>query len=156
MKRVSLIAGLLLVGLLPLPATAADDHVAASPDKLKWAAAPPAFPKGAQIAVVTGDPSKEGPFVFRLKLPDGYRVAPHHHPKPERITVLAGTFYIGMGDKFDPEKGRAMPAGSFGTWPAGMKHFVWTKGETVIQLHGTGPWSLTYVNPEDDPRKSRK
>ena len=69
------------------------------------------------------------------------------------VTVISGTFYIGMGDKFDPEKGRAMPAGSFGTWPAGMKHFVWVKGETVIQLHGTGPWSLTYVNPEDDPRK---
>ncbi len=127
-----------------------------TPKEVKWADAPPVLPPGAKAAVLEGNPGKEGPFVLRVRMPDGYRIPPHTHPKPERVTVLSGTFYIGMGDKFDPEKGRAMPAGSFGTWPAGMKHFVWAKGETVIQLHGTGPWSLTYVNPEDDPRKSRK
>lgn len=67
------------------------------------------------MAVLEGDPTKEGPFVMRLKLPDGYRVAPHTHPKPERVTVLSGTLPVGMGDRFDVTKGRAMPAGSFGT-----------------------------------------
>src|SRR5947209_4649086 len=111
---------------------------------------------GAKAAVLEGNPGKDGPFVMRVWMPDGYRIPPHTHPKPERVTVLSGIFYVGMGDRFDPGKGKAMPAGSFGTWPAGMRHFVWARGETVIQLHGTGPWTLTYVHPEDDPRKTRK
>ena len=94
--------------------------------------------------------------MMRLKLPDGYRIAPHTHPKPERITVLAGTFHVGMGDRFDAMKGKAMPASSFGTWPAGMKHYVWVTGETVIQLHGVGPWEIKYLDPADDPRKKAK
>jgi hypothetical protein len=124
--------------------------------EMSWTDAPPVLPRGAKVAVLEGDPSKEGPFVMRLKMPDGYKIAPHTHPKPERVTVISGTFHVGMGERFDPDKGREMPAGAFGTWPAGMKHYVWTKGETVIQLHGVGPWSLTYVNPEDDPRGPKK
>jgi hypothetical protein len=92
---------------------------------------------------------------MRVRLPDGYKIPPHTHPKPERVTVISGTFYIGMGDKFDPDKGRAMPTGAYGTWAAGMKHYVWTKGETVIQFHGEGPWKIEYVNPDDDPRKKK-
>ena len=98
----------------------------------------------------------DGPFVMRVKMPDGYRVPPHTHPKPERVTVISGTLNIGMGDTFAADKCTAMPAGSFGTWPAGMKHFGWMKGETVLQMHGTGPWSLTYVNPKDDPRNQKE
>lgn len=94
--------------------------------------------------------------MMRLKLLDGFRIPPLIHPKPERITVISGTFNIGMGEKFDATKGTAMPAGTFGTWAPGMKHFVWTKGETVIQLHGTGPWTIEYLNPADDPRKVKK
>ena len=154
MKRVSLIAGLLLVGLLPLPATAADDHVVASPDQLKWAAAPPAFPKGAQIAVVTGDPSKEGLYVYRLKLPAGYKVPAHSHPNDENVTVISGTFNIGMGDKLDEKKGDAVKAGGFSLQPKGMVHYAWFTEETIIQVHGMGPGGITYVNPSDDPRKS--
>jgi len=127
-----------------------------APGQVKWSEAPPFLPPGAKVARLEGDPGKEGPFVMRVKMPDGYRIPPHTHPKPERVTVLSGTFHVGMGDRFDPTKGKAMPAGSFGTWPAGMKHFVWAEGETVIQLHGVGPWTLAYVNPEDDPRKSGK
>jgi len=93
--------------------------------------------------------------VFRFKLPDGYRVPPHTHPKPERITVLAGTFHIGMGDKFDEQATKAMPAGTYGQWPAGMKRFVGAKGETVLQFHGTGPWTVESVNPKDDPRNQK-
>src|SRR3954447_7809369 len=97
------------------------------PSTLKWREGPPSLPTGAKLAVLEGDPAKDGPFVMRLKLPDGYRLPPHTHPKPERVTVLSGTFYLGTGDQFDPAKAREMPAGSYGTWPAGMKHFVWVK-----------------------------
>ena len=124
-----------------------------APDKIKWKEGPPSLPKGAMIAVLEGDPNKEGAFVFRLKLPDGYRVPPHTHPKTERVTVISGMFNIGMGDKFDEKATKPMPAGTYGYWPAGMKHFVWAKGETILQFHGMGPWSIQYVNPVDDPRK---
>ncbi|MEX2216514.1 MAG: cupin domain-containing protein [Phycisphaeraceae bacterium] len=125
------------------------------PSELKWQEGPPSLPKGAKYAVLEGDPSKDGPFVFRVKVPDGYRIPPHTHPKVERVTVISGTFNIGMGDKFDEKAGTAMPAGTYGHWPAGMKHFVWVKGETVVQFHGIGPWSIEYVNPNDDPRRKR-
>ena len=127
-----------------------------SSGEIKWKAGPLSLPKGAQIAVLEGDPNKEGPFVFRVKIPDGYRVPPHTHPKTERITVISGTFNVGMGDKFNDKKTHPMPAGTYGYWPAGMKHFVWAKGETVLQFHGMGPWSIEYVNPDDDPRNQKK
>ena len=120
-----------------------------------WQDGPSSLPKGAKIAILEGDPSKEGAFVFRIKAPDGYRIPPHTHTKPERITVISGTFNIAMGDKFDERKGRAMPAGTYGQWPAGMKHYVWTKGETVLQFHGAGPWTIKYLNPADDPRTQK-
>jgi quercetin dioxygenase-like cupin family protein len=125
------------------------------PNAIQWKEGPPSLPKGAMIAVLEGDPSKEGPFVFRVKVPDGYRVPPHTHPKVERITVISGTFNLGMGDSFDASKTKPMPAGAYGYWPAGMKHFVWAKGETILQFHGTGPWSIQYVNPTDDPRNRK-
>jgi quercetin dioxygenase-like cupin family protein len=125
-------------------------------DKIKWQEGPPSLPKGAMIAVLEGDPTKEGAFVFRVKLPDGYRIPPHTHPKTERVTVLSGTFNIGMGEKFDEMAGKAMPAGTYGHWATGMKHFVWAKGETVLQFHGMGPWSIQYVNPGDDPRNQKE
>ncbi len=124
-------------------------------DTITWQKGPASLPKGALIAVLEGDPSKQGPFVFRLKLPDGYRVPPHTHPKMERVTVISGTFNIGMGEKFDPNATKAMPAGTYGYWEPGMKHFVWAKGETVLQFHGIGPWSINYVDPGDDPRNKK-
>ncbi len=125
-------------------------------DQISWRAGPPSLPKGALMAVLEGDPTKEGPFVFRLKLPDGYRVAPHTHPKTERVTVISGTFNIGMGETFDAGATRPMRAGTYGYWQAGMAHFVWVKGETVLQFHGMGPWSIQYIRPEDDPRNGRR
>jgi quercetin dioxygenase-like cupin family protein len=124
-------------------------------EKIKWQEGPPSLPKGAMIAVLEGNPAKEGPFVFRIKVPDGYRVPPHTHPKTERITVICGVFNIGMGDTFDEKATKPMAAGTYGFWPAGMKHFVWTKGETILQFHGTGPWSIQYLNPKDDPRQKK-
>jgi rhodanese-related sulfurtransferase/quercetin dioxygenase-like cupin family protein len=122
-------------------------------EETKWVDGPPSLPKGAQIAVLEGDPNKEGPFVFRVKAPDGYRIPPHTHPKMERVTVISGTFHIGMGETFDADAARPMPAGTYGYWPPGMKHFVWVKGETIVQFHGDGPWKIVYVNPADDPRR---
>jgi hypothetical protein len=128
-----------------------DIHRAAD---IAWKDGPPSLPAGAKLAVLEGDPAKEGAFTMRLKLPDGYRIMPHTHPKVE--PVISGTFNLGMGDRFDQGSAREMPAGTFGHWPAGMKHFAWAKGETIVQLHGIGPWAINYVNPTDDPRNRKQ
>jgi quercetin dioxygenase-like cupin family protein len=154
MKRISLASGLFLLVVPTLPATAADEHVVISPDNLKWAAAPPAFPKGAQIAVLSGDPSKEGLYVVRLKVPAGYKVPAHTHPNDENITVVSGTFNFGMGDKLDEKKGDALKPGGFAHAPKGMQHYAWFTEDSIVQLHGMGPQGIIYVNPADDPRKS--
>jgi len=131
-------------------------HVAVKPDALQWGPAPPGLPAGSQVAVLSGDPTKAGPYVMRAKMPDGYTVSPHWHPTDENITVLSGTFLIGEGESFDASKLEEMPAGSFVRMPKTMRHFAKFKGETVIQLHGTGPFEITYVNSADDPRKKDK
>jgi hypothetical protein len=127
--------------------------VTVSTDTLKWTAAPPVLPKGAQIAVLYGDPGEARPFVFRLKFPAGYKVAAHMHPNDYNVTVLSGTFYLGMGDKFDPNQGQALKAGGYARVPKGMHHYEWTSEDTVLELSGTGPVGMTYLNPADDPRK---
>lgn len=124
--------------------------------EIGWKDGPPSLNPGAKFAVLEGDPTKEGPFTMRVVLPDGFRINPHTHPKVEHVTVIAGTFNLGMGATFDQSTTMAMPAGTFGHWPAGMQHFAWAKGETVIQLHGVGPWTINYVNPADDPRNAKK
>lgn len=127
-----------------------------APEAIKWKDGPASLPIGSKFAVLEGDPGKEGPFVMRLLLPDGLRIMPHWHPKVERITVISGTFNLGMGDRFEQSMTRPMSAGTYGFWPAGMRHFAWAKGDTVLQLHGIGPWGITYVNPADDPRNAKK
>ena len=125
------------------------------PDGLNWKDGPPSLPPGSKFAVLEGDPGKPGPFVFRVKVPDGYRIPPHRHPKPERVTVISGSFHLGMGEKFNPKHATALSAGTYGTWPVGMKHFVWVEGETVVQFHGDGPWEIEYLDPADDPRNKK-
>ena len=85
-------------------------------------------------------------------MPDGFTVAPHTHPGLEHVTVLSGTFHLGMGETVDKSKGQTLTSGGFMAMPIGTVHYAWVEGETVIQLHGTGPWGITYVNPDDDPR----
>ena len=131
------------------------EHALIQPPEVKWGAAPASVPPGAQGAVLQGDPAKPGPFTMRLKLPDGYRIPPHYHPAIEHITVLQGTFVLGMGEQVDAAKEKPLVAGSFAFMPAGMRHFARAQGETIVQLHGTGPWGITYVNPADDPRKKQ-
>ena len=131
------------------------EHAIHTPTQIKWTAGPASLPPGAQLAVLEGDPAKEGFFTMRVRLPDGYKIPPHTHPKVEHVTVISGTFNFGMGATFDPSTTKEMPAGTFGFWPAGMQHFAWARGETIVQLHGIGPWSIEYVNPADDPRKAK-
>jgi hypothetical protein len=122
-----------------------------APAPLQWGPAPAVFPAGAQLAVVSGDPSKPGKFVIQLKMPDGYKIAPHFHPTEEAVTVKQGDFLVGMGDKFDAAKLKSVkPAGKM---PATMHHFAQTKGETIVQVSAVGPFAMTYVNPSDDPSK---
>jgi len=125
------------------------------PEQIAWQQGPASLPPGAKLALLEGDPAKDGPFTMRLLLPDGYKIPPHTHPKVEHVTVISGTFNLGMGEKFDESGGREMPAGTFGWWPAGMKHFAWARGETIIQLHGIGPWTINYLNSADDPRQKK-
>ena len=123
---------------------------------IEWKEGPAALLAGAKVAVLEGDPTKEGPFVVRLQFPDGYHIPPHTHPKTERVTVISGALYLATGEALDRNSAKKLPAGSFGYWPAGMKHTAWSEGETVIQLHGIGPWQINYVNPADDPRTAKK
>ncbi|HEY0514744.1 MAG TPA: cupin domain-containing protein [Thermoanaerobaculia bacterium] len=129
-------------------------HVLLDAGQVKWGPAPPVFNKGAQFAVLSGDPGKDGPYVVRLKMPAGYKVAPHWHPTDEQITVISGTFSLGMGDTFDPKATKALTPGGYGLMPAEMHHFAWTKNGATVQVHGMGPFAIHYVNPADDPSKA--
>jgi quercetin dioxygenase-like cupin family protein len=152
MKK-TVVAALLLAAL---PAVAsAMDKIAVQPDTLKWGPAPASLPNGAQVAVLTGDPGKDGPYAVRVRLPAGYKIPPHTHPTAENVTVLSGTFYIAMGDKFDPKKSEAVRAGGFFTAEKDMQHYGWTTRPAVIQIHGMGPFAINYVNPSDDPRNAK-
>lgn len=137
-------------------AAAASEHVVVTPTELKWAAAPPSVPPGAQVAVPEGDPAKKGSFTVRFKTPDGYKVPPHTHPTAEKITVLSGTMLLRTGATFDEKTMREMPPGSFMIMPAGMQHFVLVRGDTTIQINGDGPIEIKYVNPADDPRQNTR
>lgn len=145
-----------VLAFVPLVGAAADDdHVAVAPDQLKWMPAPPVFPKGAEVAVLSGDPSKDGLYVVRVRVPSGLKIPAHTHPNDENVTVISGTFNFGMGAKLDESKGTALKAGGFFKALKGMQHYAWcSEGTCVIQLHGMGPQTLIYVNPADDPRKS--
>ena len=131
-------------------------HTVYDPAKMTWSDAPPGLPAGAKIAVLEGNPGEKGPFTIRLRVPNGYKVPPHTHPTTENLTVISGTFYVGMGEKFDQKAGQKMGAGGFASMPTGMQHFAWAKGETVVQVNSEGPFEINYVNPADDPRNAKK
>lgn len=149
MKRSALVAAwaLLAIG----PALAAEMPV--NPGDIQWGAAPAVFPKGAEMAVLSGDPGKADIYVVRLKMPSNYKIPAHWHPTSEYVTVISGSFHIGMGDKLDEKNGIELKAGGFGVAPEHMNHYAWTTEDTIVQVHGQGPFALTYVNPADDPTK---
>src|SRR6185436_9583104 len=119
-----------------------------------WGPAPPVFPAGAKFAVMQGDPSQNGLYTVRLEMPDGYRIPPHFHPTDEHVTVIQGTFLVGMGDTALVARTTALPAGGFVTAGANQHHFAFARGRTIVQVHAIGPFALTYVKPSDDPTKA--
>lgn len=146
--RLALSCSAALLLSLASPAWAVHDG-----EGLKWGDAPPTLPKGAKLAVLEGDPGKAGPFVMRLMMPKGYRVAPHSHSQIENVTVISGTVMLGMGDKYDAKAMKTLKPGAFHMIPAKTNHFAGAKTPAVVQIHGEGPFDVTYVNPDDDPRK---
>ena len=146
----------LLAKTKSIESAATEQHVILTPADLKWMDAPPGLPSGAKMAVLDGDPTKKGAFVVRLQAPAGYKIPPHTHPTAEHITVISGVLYVGAGDKFDEATGKQLEAGSYVVMPAGMTHYAWSRGDTVIQINGMGPFEIKYVNPADDPRNAKK
>ena len=156
------VSSIALAGMMSLSLISAADaqshaghaggHAMVLPSELKWADVP-SLPPGAQIAIMQGPMNEAKPFTARLKFPANYKIPAHSHPAIEHITVLSGTFHMGTGDKLDATKTRALTAGSIAIMQPGTNHFAWTAEETIVQLHGVGPWGVTYVNPAEDPRK---
>jgi len=156
-KAISL--AVIILGALAGPALAegtGDKESFINPKDIKWGDAPPSMPKGAKIAVLQGDPGKPGPFVIRLMVPAGYKVAPHWHSQDESLTVISGTLYFGMGDKPETAKAHTLSAGGFHFLAGKDHHYVTAKTATVIQISGSGPFDMTYINPDDDPLKAKK
>jgi hypothetical protein len=137
---------------LAKPAVAAGPaHVTVATKDLKWT---PLF-LGLETAVVAGDPAKAGaPFVMRVRATKAAAVPAHWHPMDENVTVLTGTIKIGMGEKYDAKGGQVLAAGTYTLVPKDMRHFAWHAAGSVIQIHGTGPFELYFVNPAEDPRKA--
>ncbi|RJQ87310.1 MAG: cupin [Desulfobacteraceae bacterium] len=157
MKQLSI----LFIALFVLPVSTAassgvpyngDGHALVNTQDLKWSPVASMAP-GAQMAIIEGDLSEEAPFTFRLKLPANYRLAPHIHPAYERVTVLSGTLHFAQGREFDSNKTTELKQSGMAIMAPGEPMFGFTEEETVIQLHGTGPWGIEYINPKDDPRK---
>ena len=130
----------------------AGHHQSVRAADLKWSAVP-SLPRGAQIAVIEGPMNQAAPFTVRLRFPANYDLPPHTHPAIERVTVLSGTFHMGMGEKFSRSGTQPVRTGDMMIMQPGTVHYAWTDTETVVQLHGTGPWGIAFVNPNDDPRK---
>jgi uncharacterized RmlC-like cupin family protein len=128
-----------------------------TPDAIQYGPAPAFVQPGAQLAVLEGDPTaKTGDFTVRLKMPAGYKIAPHWHPNRENVTVISGTFKVGMGDRFDESQMATFPAGSFAYLDPDMHHYAMAAGEeVVVQIHGMSPVQFNYINPADDPSQKR-
>jgi len=133
-----------------------ESHSFINPNDIKWGATPPSMPKGAKIAVLQGDPGKPGPFVIRLMVPPGYKIAPHWHTQDESLTVISGTFYFGTGDKAETSNAHTLSAGGFHFLSGKEHHYLIAKSQAVIQVNGNGPFDMTYVNPDDAPQKAGK
>jgi hypothetical protein len=120
---------------------------------LEWGPAPPSLPPGARMAIVSGDPRKLGPFTIQLDLPDGFTVAPHFHPTDEHQTVLRGEIGHGLGDTVNAHAIHWLHRGESGALPAKVHHYAVARGRTIVIVRSTGPFVVTYVRPEDDPRR---
>jgi hypothetical protein len=149
---VALFATTLTATLAGAGADAQKAHVIAPLNQVQWGPAPPMLPAGAQIAVLAGNPMGTGYYTVRLKFPANYTIPPHWHPTDENVAVVSGDLFVGMGDVIDRNAATPLGIGGFGSLPAGMHHFAFTKQETTVLLFGQGPVEFTYVKPSDDPR----
>ncbi|HWZ99144.1 MAG TPA: cupin domain-containing protein [Candidatus Dormibacteraeota bacterium] len=156
--------GLVALGLIGLVGrqviaeakAAAEEKHAFTPDSVQYGPAPAFVQPGAQLAVLEGNPmAASGDYTVRLKMPAGYKIAPHWHPKRENVTVISGTFKVGMGDKFDEKSMMTFPAGSFAFLDPEMHHYAQAGSDVVVQIHGQAPVQFNYVNPDDDPSKKK-
>lgn len=141
---------LVLVGAAALLAGSAAQTGARS--SLAWEPAPPSLPRGAKIAVVSGDPGGAGPFVIRLRFPPGYAVPPHRHPSDEHVTVINGALTLGMSAVMDGGRRMVLGRGDTIVAPANMNHYAFTTQGAILQISARGPFQVIYVNPRDDPR----
>jgi quercetin dioxygenase-like cupin family protein len=132
--------------------SAPPDHLMVAPSELKWTSMP-SLPCGTQLAVIEGPMNEAKPFIFRLKIPADCKIPPHWHPAIEHVTVISGTLNMGTGDVHDASKTTPMKTGSVTIMQPNIHHFGWASEETIVQIHGVGPWGITYVNPADDPTK---
>lgn len=156
MKAVKIAAAGFVLGLGALMApTWAADYTAVMSPEIKWNDAPSIGP-GAKTAVIDGDPKSTGPFVMRLKIPPKTKIGVHTHPADENVTVLSGTLYFAAGDKFDTKTAKAFGPGSYFSIGKGEPMFAYTTNkEAILQLHGNGPWGLTYLDPADAAAKKK-
>jgi uncharacterized RmlC-like cupin family protein len=162
MKRMYLLLALVLAvpvfaiaqDATPPAAPAASAHVVMTPAELKWGPAPPGLPTVATASVLQGNPGETGLYTVRLRLPANAKIMPHFHPTDEIVTVISGQFMIGMGDSFDKASMKTLPSGGFTVLPAEMHHYAMAKTAVVVQVHGMGPFAITYVNQADDPRNA--
>jgi quercetin dioxygenase-like cupin family protein len=152
LTRVGLALGIFAVAISLAYSQHPGAHQMVLPADLKWSHVP-SLPPGATIAVIEGQTSEPAPFTIRLKFPKDYAIPAHSHPAIERVTVLSGTFHMGIGDKLDRTKTRALPPGAIAIMRPGTNHFAWTAEEVIVQLNGNGPWGITYVDRNEDPRK---
>ena len=137
-------------------ARAQHEHVFQNRQDVKWEEAPPFLPPGAKVAVLQGNPGEKGLFTVRAMLPANYKIPAHSHPTDEHVVVLSGALYMGMGDKLNPDAGRALRPGGFALVPAKKHHFAYTKEPTMIVVYAMGPFEFIYVSPADDPRNAQR
>ncbi|MBA2457400.1 MAG: cupin domain-containing protein [Gemmatimonadales bacterium] len=147
--------GGVVIGIVSVLALGGDlaAQAPADPPTLRWSNVPSILHPGAQIAVVSGDPTMPGPTTVELMMPDGYRMPPHTHPVNEFVEVKEGTLLIGIGDALDPKRTMKADVGDTGTAPAGAHHYTIAEGRTRVRVTFIGPYSITYLNANDAPRR---
>ena len=152
MKPLALVVTFLAT--IAVTAYAQSAHVLQSVKQVQWAPAPPMLPPGAEIAVLSGDPSKQVPFTIRLKFPANYTIPAHSHPGDENVVIVSGALTFGMGDQLvkNASQNTTLASGGYALMPANMNHYAYTKSPATIVVYGIGPVEFKYVNPADDPR----
>ncbi len=155
MRRTALVLTLVFACCATARSETIDVHKIVQPQDVKWGGPPPGLPAGAEGATLYGDPAQAGLFVVRVKLPKGYAIAAHMHQRAELLTVISGNLSLGLGKKADRGSVETLSAGTFSSMPQGVVHYVFVDEDSVIQIAATGPWSIDYVDPKEDPRLNR-